>query len=302
MLEVISHQGGAQTRRGKEVTLEMFYANNPTHKLVQSLRGEAFGRGLPEARELTDLPLVVKLFRKLLKDDEIVKIDKNQDDDEGKAIHKCHRHGWIHADLTVNAKFTRYTFPSPLHAVCVSWMLEPTVNMHEFARPLDLALKVISQFKPSQLKDPIRRVGPSPTDKPPEAQYQNEFYRCVLSVTSGSVHLSPEFASARRAPVAGRIDFFIPIKKWGIEITRDGGRLPEHSSRFNPPGAYGAWLVSGDMTDYILLDFRTSTPQNPHPRISRLYHVVFQRDYEAVVVYNNMMVKVAGPIPLLENH
>jgi hypothetical protein len=45
-------------------------------------------------------------------------------------------------------------------------------------------------------------------------------------------------------------------------------------SRFAKSGAYGAWLKSGDMTDYILLD----------------------------CAYNNMAKLVKGPIVLLENH
>jgi hypothetical protein len=81
-------------------------------------------------------------------------------------------------------------------------------------------------------------------DPLPESQYQDEFYRSVFSATCGNVCLSPEFASAWRAKAAGHIDFFIPIVKWGIEITRDGNHLKAHSSRFANPGAYEAWLKS----------------------------------------------------------
>lgn len=113
---------------------------------------------------------------------------------------------------------------------------------------------------------PIRRVGaPSIISPLPEAQYQDEFYRSLFSVTAGNVRISPEFASAKGADVVGRIDFFIPVAKWGIEITRDGNRLSEHNSRFDNLGAYGAWLRSGDMTDYTLLDCRTSVPRKCHP-------------------------------------
>ena len=132
----------------------------------------------------------------------------------------------------------------------------------------DLAFDAISKFKPSQLHLPIRRVSPRSTDKLPEAQYQDEFYRSVFSITFGNVRLTPEFASARRAHAAGRIDFFIPVVKWGIEFTRDGNRLNEHSSRFSQSGAYGAWLKSGDMVDYILLDCRTTIPRKSFPSIN----------------------------------
>jgi len=56
---------------------------------------------------------------------------------------------------------------------------------------------------------------------------------------------------------AGRVDFFVSIVKRGIEITRDGNRLFEHAARSTGSGAYGVWLKSQDMKDYILLDCRT---------------------------------------------
>jgi hypothetical protein len=110
---------------------------------------------------------------------------------------------------------------------------------------------------------PIRRVNGGSTDLPPEAQYQDEYYRSLLAVTCGNVRISPEFASARGAKVAGRIDFFIPGVKWGFEITREGDLLKNHASRFKADGAYSKWLKDGDMTDYVLLDCRRTTPSLP---------------------------------------
>ena len=127
----------------------------------------------------------------------------------------------------------------------------------------ELSLETISKFKPSQLRT-LRRVA-SETTNPPEAQYQDEFYNSLLFVTSGNVRISPEYASAKGARRAGRIDFFVPIVKWGIEITRNGNRLIEYAARFTDSGAYGVWLKSQDMKDYILLDCRTGIPRDPHP-------------------------------------
>ena len=114
--------------------MKAFHDENPTHALVQNLRHGAFERGLPMAKELSAQPNVAAVCRNLLKNGVI---DRNKDNDEDEAIRKCHRHGWIHADQTANAKFTSYTFPS-LHAMSVSWMLEPTIDTLEFASPLDL--------------------------------------------------------------------------------------------------------------------------------------------------------------------
>jgi len=133
-----------------------------------------------------------------------------------------------------------------------------------FTSLFELALEDISKFKQSQLQLPRHRVGSASTN-PPEAQYQDEFYHSLLAATSGNVRISPEYASAQGARVVGRIDFFIPIVKWGIELTRDGSRIPEHGARFADSGAYGAWLKSTDMNDYILLDFRTKDLRAQHP-------------------------------------
>jgi hypothetical protein len=310
-------QNDSETRHGVPFTVEIFHDKNPTHKLIWSLcDGGAFERGLPTAKELMNQPDVVALLRKLLRNGVV---DEETDKGDVEAIHKCHRFGWIHASSTVDEENVHYAFPSPLHAACISWRLKPTNNMPGFPSLFDLALQAISRFKPSQLQLPIHRVNHTVSaDKPPEAQYQDEFYHSIFSVTGGNVHLSPEFASAREADVAGRIDFFIPVVKWGIEITREGSRLADHNSHFAESGAYGAWLTAGDMVDYIFLDCCTSIPQNKHSGIDisflsncsanfildfqNLFHVVFQNGYQTVRVYNNMVEQVAGPIQLLESH
>ena len=143
-------------------------------------------------------------------------------------------------------------------------MIEPTDDTPQFTSLFELFYETIIKFKPSGLQLALRRVA-SESTHPPEAQYKDEFYKSLLFVTSGNVRISPEYASAKGARKAGRIDFFIPIVKWGIEVTRDGKRLLEHAVRFTESGAYGAWLKSEDMTDYILLDCRTGIPRDKHP-------------------------------------
>jgi hypothetical protein len=194
-----------------------------------------------------------------------IRIDDGSADATVNAIKYCNRHGWIHSTATGPGWDTpiEYVPPSPLHSVFLSWLLLPQDFAPSFPSILDMAFSVISRFKRSQMFIPIRRagIGSAKSDKPPEAQYQDEFYRALHDATSGAVRISPEFASARGAKVAGRIDFFIPVVKWGIEITREGSRLEEHNSRFSAQGAYGAWLKTGDMEDYILLDCRTTLPR-----------------------------------------
>ena len=187
--------------------MKIFHYGNPTHALVQNLSGGAFLRCLPSSWNLSLRPHVAALLRNLLKNGTIV-----QDGNNIEAIRECHRQGWIYAVEDEKYEIS-YMFPSPLHAVYVSWKLEPTNEMPQLTTLFDLVINVISNFKPSQLQLPIRRVGSRSMDNLPEAQYQDEFYRSVFSVTSGNVCISPEFASATGAHVAGPIDVFIPKVK-----------------------------------------------------------------------------------------
>ncbi|KDQ11031.1 hypothetical protein BOTBODRAFT_163340 [Botryobasidium botryosum FD-172 SS1] len=164
----------------------------------------------------------------------------------------------------------------------VSFFLEPTDADVPHNTLYHLVIATIRCFKPSRLTGPIRRAG-----RVQEKAYDVEFYRSLHRLVNGNVIITPEFASATDAPRTGRIDFFVHRKKWGIECTREGDRLEQHSSRFGNGGAYGAWLRSGDMADYILLDFRTSKPTKAHPNCTNLYHVVFQKNCTEVVILDN---------------
>jgi len=99
-------------------------------------------------------------------------------------------------------------------------------------------------------------VGASDAQRLPEAQFQDEFYRCCAQSSNGSLITFPEFGNA-----SGRIDFYIPCRKWGVEVLHNGEGLANHSSRFVGSGAYAQ--MSFD--DYIMLDFRETKPRVTHP-------------------------------------
>jgi hypothetical protein len=122
---------------------------------------------------------------------------------------------------------------------------------------MDLVVDFIHAFSPHALSTE-RRVGPGYIQRPPEAQYQDEFYRCCHIVSNGSLVTFPEFGTKR-----GRVDFYIPSKRWGVELLRNGDRLEQHSGRFSQTGSYGTSLT---VSDYIILDCRTTYPTKSHPR------------------------------------
>jgi hypothetical protein len=206
-------------------------------------------------------PSIAKTFRALLQYNSISREDVDEE-----ALNECIHNGWVHSDVVdLHAPDSpeRFVFPSPLHAACFAWRLIPQHDVCHFQTIHEMSLAVIKNFKPSRLRAPLL-VGSSFRDRPLEAVYQDEFYRALYEVTEGATITTPEYSSTSGDSL-GRIDFFIPSKKWGVEILRDGQALPEHHSRFGIRGTYGQWITGGDMEDYILLDFRITKPRKQRP-------------------------------------
>jgi hypothetical protein len=84
--------------------------------------------------------------------------------------------------------------------------------------------------------------------------------------------------------------------KWVIECVRDGDEIDEHIERLQQGGRYYNWIVSGEVKEYIILDFRTSKPRkarsmvissrslrlmnaNRLDNVPFLYFIVFSNDY-----------------------
>lgn len=101
-----------------------------------------------------------------------------------------------------------------------------------------------------------RRLGPSGQIRPPEAAFQDEFYRSYWIEIGPGVRICSEWTGTEQ----GRIDFIIVEPGWGIELLRDGNRLRDHYNRFRENGAYYPWIKRGLIKDWLLLDCRHSYP------------------------------------------
>ncbi len=181
---------------------------------------------------------------------------------EKSALQHCFRNGWLHADKLEDG--TGYFFASSLHQWYVEWKLWGRVSREQFREArikanslLELVIDVIHLFSP-RLLSAQRRLGPGCIQRPPEAQYQDELYRCCHALSEGSMVTFPEFGTAK-----GRVDFYIPDKGWGIELLRDGDWLASHWGRFSQEGLYRTTI---SLTDYIIVDCRTTHPLKEHPR------------------------------------
>jgi hypothetical protein len=267
-----------------------------------------FKKGLPRVEDLQE-PAIARVFSNVFREGSILESEYTIGED-AKALRRCFHNGWLHADMLKNihdGEETAYIFSSPLHCWFVEWKLCNSVPAIPFESNsiLQLALDVIAGFSP-RLLSAERRIGPGCIQRPPEAQYQDEFYRSCHAYSDGSLLTSPEFSTAK-----GRVDFYIPSRQWGVELLCEDDRLEQHSGRFSQSGSYGTTLA---LSDHIILDFRNTRPTHRHPSmciiclsihfpffkltlhtdIEKLYHIVFSNDYLDVFVLDHLLRPVHG--------
>ncbi|BDD58297.1 hypothetical protein MAP00_003589 [Monascus purpureus] len=87
--------------------------------------------------------------------------------------------------------------------------------------------------------------------------------------------MSPEFV-IKTGTKGGTIDFHVSRKKWGFELLRGRDRLVEHMKRFEPGGQYFSMMESGNIEQYIVLDFTVAQLTKPHPEYQ---DIVFSQNY-----------------------
>ena len=240
---------------GKSYSLEDFHKDTPSYDefCLSLYMDPGVGRGVSRQPDRFAPAIRALLFHGSIDTD-----DTSIDQDIASRLREAYTWGQIYIDGA-----NRYIFSSPLHQQVWSWHLQQTDYRIPYQDLISFVKDTILHFRPLRLDKFDRQVG-SASHRPPEAQYQEEYCRRVHKLTEGNVRITPEYAAATGSR-PGRIDFFIPSRKWGIELTRDGNELSEHATRFVDGDAYGQWLQSSDMTDYVLLDFCSSMPVQAYP-------------------------------------
>jgi hypothetical protein len=289
--------------------LGLFMAKFSPHDLLIQLEysGSAFTKGLPP-NDVIEKPAFARIFSEVLRTGSIVQPDPIVEDPT--ALDQCYRNGWLHVDKVSNTRRSEeivYVLPSPLHRWFMEWKLFNSVPTTPPGSNsiLELAVKVISGFSPSLLSAE-RRIGPGCIQRPLEAKYHDEFYRSCQEYSNGLLRTFSEFGTTK-----GRADFYIPSMQWGVELLREGDRLEQHSGRFSQSGSYASTLL---LSDYIILDFRNTWPEHPHPSkcticlsihfsffeltlhtgIPNFYHTVFSEGYQEVVILDCFLQPVPG--------
>jgi hypothetical protein len=232
-----------------EVLTEDLLQNIHQPLLFQSLSSATtFTRGLPSEFHLKKVD-IARVLGAVASNGSVTSNETSSWDEELKdGLQICLVSGWIHCD--VDGGTTKYAFASLLHQWYVAGYLNGFPD-----QPLDVSLSefvmgVIRRFSPRRLS--ALRNGPGFTHRPPETQYQDEFYRCWFECSRGL--LPPPISEI--SGDYGQVDFFVPTMHWGIELLREGSKIAERCGRFGPGGKYEDFNVN----DFIILDFRTTQP------------------------------------------
>lgn len=123
---------------------------------------------------------------------------------------------------------------------------------------LKLCKEILSKFSIMNLRHSAegKKISTASQPKPVEAQCQSEFYRGFVHTAGQGVPISSEWSRTKD----GRVDFYIPEKKWAIELLRNHIKVEEHISRFKEGGKYHPWLKEKMVKNWIIIDCATSLP------------------------------------------
>jgi len=230
--------------------------------VFEALQGCPINRSFPQQKHLT-VPTVNALMHALQNGNILL-----DHDDPG--IELCYRRGLLHSEITKPGPLNAVcVFPTRLHEkyfcsfymhiICIcanparyiefylaNWKPQPFA-FDKYPSITQLCSTILGRFSGKNLMHCLEgKLSTAAKLRPPEAQYQDEFYRAFTSLLGNGVPISSEWSQ----PGDGRIDFRVIEPAWGFELLREGDRLAEHCHRFKAGG------------DILLLD-----PERPPQRL-----------------------------------
>ncbi|PYH70284.1 ATP-binding protein [Aspergillus vadensis CBS 113365] len=205
-------------------------------------------------------------------------------------LEECYERGWIHRMHTGpegnSDQYEIAVLPSRLHEKWLQYLISQDKRAlpPRFTNLTQLCMEILHEFSSMNLKPPTtdRRLSTAAQPRPVETQYQDEFYRAFCKVAGRGVPISTEWART----ASGRADFFIPEKKWAVELVRNHDRIDDHVKRFQKGGQYFEWLQKKAVEDWIVINCATSVPNSDYEEC-RLFHAVFFNDFTEVQILDH---------------
>ena len=217
---------------------------------------QGFKRSLPKESFLAQNPEVVELFREVLVAGESTdSIDANQ------SLDLCYKRGYLQAEISSTGQ-TVYVFATRIHMRYIEHLRNsaPPFPQSLFPNLQDLSFTAITSFSRTSLKSAGQGLQAGVIAKPVESHYQVELYRAFYTVLNKNVYLTSRWGGI---PGHGQVGFEIKAMRWWIECVGEGDRLEEHIQRFKPGGRCYQWILSRQIDEYIILDFRKTMPREP---------------------------------------
>ncbi|EED23457.1 conserved hypothetical protein [Talaromyces stipitatus ATCC 10500] len=221
-------------------------------------------------------------------------------DESSDGIRCCYENGWIHRAILGDSSLQQNSvgvLPSRLHEKYVEFLIGETQLHFPEAFPTiqSLCMEILKRFSAKKLRHSVEgKLSTASRLRPLEAQYQDEFYRAFNSVVGRGVPISSEWSREGD----GRVDFWIPQKRWGIELLREHSNVDEHCNRFKKGGRYYPWIEAGMLKDWILIDCATSLPSSEHTE-PKLWRAVFENDYSQLMMLDYRNNCLMGPTVLV---
>ncbi|KAL2821050.1 hypothetical protein BJX63DRAFT_418092 [Aspergillus granulosus] len=194
----------------------------------------------------------------------------------------CYQSGWLHKTLKNDDDDTEVcVLASRLHEKQESLIIYPKylecIMLTNYRwveniiggerKPLPLQFQTLQQlvmpilrgFSTINLKNSFegKILSSAARYRPVEAQYQDEFYRSFNQVVGTGVPISSEWSRTSQ----GRIDFWIPERRWAIELLRDHNEINEHIARFHMGGKYYNWIMDSTIRDWMVINCAITIPK-----------------------------------------
>ncbi|KAK1145303.1 hypothetical protein N8T08_004464 [Aspergillus melleus] len=206
-------------------------------------------------------------------------------DSKNMAMVECYQRGWVHRmripEQDRHLTLDMCVLPSRLHERYIEYIIGDRTRSvpARFSDLNTLCIEILKTFSKSRLKNSIvgKTLSTAAQPRPLEAQYQDEYYKGFCGLVGKGVPISSEWSRSS----AGRVDFWIPGKKWAIELLRDHDNIGGHIGRFKEHGTYHPWLKKREVLDWIVIDCATTLPP-PTLYKENIIYAIFTVDYKSL--------------------
>ncbi|KAA8895773.1 hypothetical protein FN846DRAFT_817875 [Sphaerosporella brunnea] len=293
LLEVLQHSKECRKfrKKGGPVDLKTTIAilNDPKFfDLVMAAAG--FGRSFPPKDTLKEKPDHSRVMQQA-----VVRHRVRGNINTDASLAEVYKKGWLHAEQNSDGE-VEYIFPTEIHRLYCERLLCSLSQPFPTAQFPTLGAfwrAVLRGFSSNSLAGCSHGLASGGLQRPVEAQFADEFYRCAFELLGSRSYLTSEWSGAGSR---GCLDFFVRGAGWGIELLIEGRKLNEHVERFEQGGSYDRWLASRTVNDYVIIDFRTSAPE-PKGH-TKLYHIVLDSQQTEYEIYDSHGMS-EGPFRLL---